>query len=59
MRSWIGWSMVAIGLVLFLIGNIGARTGLVALPLDPHHVYSQLGGGLMAIIGLTVATGGS
>ncbi|MEP6973789.1 MAG: hypothetical protein ABI869_06575 [Actinomycetota bacterium] len=58
-RSWIGWSMVVVGLVVFLIGNIGARTGVVALPFDPHHVFAQLGGGLIAIIGLMVATWGS
>jgi hypothetical protein len=51
--------MVAIGGVLFLIGNIGARTGVVALPFDPHHIIAQFGGGLVAIVGLMVATGGS
>lgn len=56
-RSWVGWSMVAVGGVSFLIGNIGARTGAVALPFDPHHVLAQSGGGLIALVGLQIATG--
>jgi hypothetical protein len=59
-RVWkrrIGWVMVAVGAPMFLIGNIGARTGVVALPFDPHHVIAQLGGGLIAVVGLMVATG--
>jgi hypothetical protein len=58
-RSRIGYSLVVLGLVLFLVGNIGARTGLVILPFDPHHVYTQLGGAVLAIVGLALATGGS
>jgi uncharacterized membrane protein YfcA len=50
---------VVLGLVLFLVGNIGARTGLVILRFDPPHVYTQLGGAVLAIVGLSFATGGS
>jgi hypothetical protein len=57
-RAWVGWSMVAVGGASFLIGNIGARTGVIALPFDPHHVITQFGGGLIAVIGLSIATGG-
>jgi hypothetical protein len=46
----VGWSIGVLGLVLFLIGNVGARTGIVILPFDPHHVFGQVGG---AIIGFT------
>jgi hypothetical protein len=59
-RSWrkrIGWPLCAIGGVLFLLGNIGARTGIVFLPFDPHHVIAQFGGGLIGIVGLLWATG--
>jgi hypothetical protein len=56
-KKRIGWSLVAVGGTMFLIGSIGARTGLIALPLDPHHVIAQLGGGVIAIWGLMVATG--
>ncbi len=58
-RKRIGWIMVAVGLPMFLIGNIGARTGVVTLPFDPHHVIAQLGGALVAIVGLMAATGGT
>ena len=54
-RSWrkrIGWPMVAVGAVLFLMGNIGARTGIVLLPFDPHHVLEQFGGALVLIMGI-------
>lgn len=54
-KDWqtkVGWVLVAIGAILFLGGNIGARTGLSFLPFDPHHVYAQLGGALLAMVGL-------
>ena len=57
LRRRLGWPLCAIGGVLFLLGNIGARTGIVFLPFDPHHVIAQFGGGLLAIIGLIWATG--
>ncbi len=41
---------------MFLAGNIGARTGIVILPFDPHHVIAQFGGALLAIVGLMIAT---
>jgi len=53
----LGWPLCAIGGVLFLLGNIGARTGIVFLPFDQHHVIAQLGGALLGIIGLLWATG--
>ena len=34
-RRRIGWPLCAVGGVLFLLGNIGARTGIVFLPFDP------------------------
>jgi hypothetical protein len=51
------WPLCAIGGVLFLLGNIGARTGIVFLPFDPHHVIGQFGGAILGIIGLIWATG--
>ncbi|MGH2658316.1 MAG: hypothetical protein ACRDHS_01320 [Actinomycetota bacterium] len=56
-RKRLGWPLVAIGAVLFLLGNIGARTGIVFLPFDPHHVFEQFGGAAIAVIGLIWATG--
>jgi len=43
-------------LALFLTGNIGARTGIVLLPFDPHHVIGQIGGAIIGITGFTIAT---
>lgn len=61
-RSWrrrLGWPLCVIGGVSFLLGNIGARTGIVFLPFDPHHVIAQFGGATVLVIGLLWATGGS
>ena len=40
------------GIVLFLIGSIGARTGIVLLPFDPHHILEQFGGAALVLVGL-------
>jgi len=42
-RNQIGWPLAIFGAVLFIGGNIGARTGITLLPFDPHHVYAQFG----------------
>lgn len=56
MRRRVGWPMAVGGLLLFLLGNAGARTGIVFLPFDPHHVFAQIGGVLVGILGLVWAT---
>lgn len=48
--------MVGVGAVLFFAGNIGARTGFVLLPFDPHHVFEQFGGALIVVLGVVWAT---
>ncbi len=53
-RFW--WAVAIAGVVLFVGGNIGARTGIAFLPFDPHHVYAQFGGAALALIGLLRAT---
>lgn len=57
-RKRLGWPLVAVGAMMFLLGNIGARTGITFLPFDPHHVLAQLGGAVVAILSLIWATGG-
>lgn len=52
LQRYIGWSLVVIGVGLFLMGQIGARTGWVALPFDRHHFISQVAGFFLAIRGL-------
>jgi len=49
--------MFVVGLVLFLMGQIGARAGIVFLPFDQHHVIEQFGGGILAAIGLIMGPG--
>jgi hypothetical protein len=39
-----------------LLGNIGARKGIVFLSFDRHHVFEQIGGALLGILGLVWAT---
>ncbi|MGH2829435.1 MAG: hypothetical protein ACRDJM_03020 [Actinomycetota bacterium] len=54
-RDWrqrVGWPLAAIGAALFIVGQVGSRTGLISLPFDRHHVISQVGGFFLAIRGL-------
>jgi hypothetical protein len=54
-RRWrrrAGWPLIAIGVLLFAYGYLGATTGLVSLPFDRHHVGSQLVGPVLAVVGL-------
>lgn len=51
-RKLIGWPLAIVGAVLFIGGNIGARTGITFFPFDPHHVYAQFGGAVVGMVGL-------
>lgn len=54
-RGWrqrLAVPLIIIGAVLFIGGQIGARTGLVSLPFDDHHLFAQWGGALIAFTGL-------
>jgi hypothetical protein len=42
-----------VGAALLVLGQVGARTGIVALPGDPHHLLTQLLGGALLLWGLT------
>jgi hypothetical protein len=55
-RTRVGWPLAIAGLLMFLLGNIGARTGIVFLSFDRHHVFEQIGGALLGILGLVWAT---
>lgn len=46
------WTAVPFGVALFLIGQIGGQTGVGTLPFDPHHIYSQIAGGVLVLYGL-------
>ena len=51
-NRWVTLPLLIGGIVLFLMGNIGARTGIVLLPFDPHHVIAQFGGAALVVVGL-------
>ncbi len=55
-RKRLGWPLCIIGVVLFVGGYVGALSGLRFLPFDQHHVFTQIGGGILAVIGLIWAT---
>lgn len=60
--AWLGktgWAIAIFGVLMFLVGNIGARTGVTFLPFDPHHVGTQLLGAVVIAVGFSVATGGT
>ncbi|GHE39010.1 hypothetical protein ABZ508_14445 [Streptomyces lavendulocolor] len=46
------YTLVPLGMFLFALGVVGARTGLTLLPFDPHHIGLQIGGLVVAFIGL-------
>lgn len=43
---------VPAGAALLVFGQIGSRAGLVALPFDPHHLVTQIAGGVLLFWGL-------
>jgi hypothetical protein len=51
-NRWVALPLLIAGAVLFLMGNIGARTGIHFVPFDPHHVIEQLGGAGLFFVGL-------
>ena len=54
-RRWrrrVGWPLVALGVLVFAYGYIGATTGLVSLPFDRHHVASEITGVVLVLRGL-------
>jgi hypothetical protein len=55
-RAFAGMAVVFVGLAMFLIANIGARTGWVTLPGDPHHVFGQVVGITLFFIGIGVVS---
>ena len=53
-NRWVTLPLIIGGIALFLMGNIGARTGIVLLPFDPHHVLAQFGGAALFVLGLSL-----
>ena len=42
-----------LGALLVIAGQVGARTGWITIPFDPHHIISQIVGFALLILGLT------
>jgi hypothetical protein len=55
LRTIVGVAIGVAGLVLFLVGYIGAASAATHIPGDPHHTTSQLVGLAAAITGFGVA----
>ena len=53
---YLGWALCVVGAVLFVVSNVASLAGVVVLPFDSHHVFGQLGGGAMVVIGLIMAS---
>lgn len=54
-RDWrqrLSLPLIIVGVLLFIGGQIGARTGLTFLPFDAHHLFAQWGGAVIAVTGL-------
>lgn len=45
--------LIVFGAMLFVLGRLGASTGLVTVSFDPHHAISQIVGVLLLLAGLT------
>lgn len=55
LRRRVGGSLLVVGLLLFVLSNLGARLGFVLLPFDPHHVLGQFVlGPAFALLGATL-----
>jgi hypothetical protein len=55
-RRRVGWAIVAVGLLLFVVGYVTAVTPVALLPFDRHHVVLQLAGAILAATGVGWAT---
>jgi len=42
-----------IGALLVIAGQVGARTGWISIPGDPHHYITQIAGVVVLLFGLT------
>ena len=51
-----GWIIAVLGAALFFTTYVAASAGFAVLPFDHHHVIGQLGGLMLAIAGISIAT---
>ena len=55
--SRLAWPVAIVGGIVFLIGWVGAQTGAIAIPFDPHHVRSQFLGFGLLFLGIRLGSG--
>ncbi len=55
-KKRLGWPLCLAGAILFVATNVANFAGVQLLPFDQHHFIGQLGGGVLALIGLMWAT---
>ena len=58
-RWWsrLAWPVAIVGLFVFVIGWVGAQTGAIAIPFDPHPARSQFVGFGLMFLGLRLGSG--
>lgn len=56
MKRRIGLPVALAGGVLFAVTFVGSSAGFRVLPFDQHHLFGQLGGGALAVLGIAWAT---
>ena len=55
--SRLAWPVAIVGGIVFVIGWVGAQTGAIAIPFDPHHALSQVVGFGLVFVGIRLGSG--
>ena len=55
-KKRLGWPLCIAGGILFVATYAANFASVVLLPFDQHHFIGQLGGGVLALVGLRWAT---
>ena len=59
-RPWwsrLAWPVAILGIIVFVVGWVGAKSGVIAIPFDPHHVLSQFVGFGLVFVGVRLGSG--
>lgn len=58
-RWWsrLAWPVAILGSIVFVVGWVGAKSGAIAIPFDPHHVLSQFVGIGLVFVGIRLGSG--
>lgn len=55
-RRLLAWTVSLSGIAVFVVGWIGAQTGVIAMPGDRHHVVSQFAGFALFFVGVRIGS---